>query len=106
MTSGFGTVVGFVHDWANREATLRSWDLVARYVVPEMNGMLDAYRDSRQYVIEHRDTFDRAREAIMAKIHANPLAAEALKAGVQTAAPLGSHHAPDLSKAAADTKDK
>ena len=30
-------VIGFVHDWANREATQRSWDLVARYVLPEVS---------------------------------------------------------------------
>ena len=34
VSGGFGTVVGFVHDWANPENTFRSWDLVARYVVP------------------------------------------------------------------------
>jgi limonene 1,2-monooxygenase len=28
-------VLGFAHDWANTEATKRSWDLVARYVMPE-----------------------------------------------------------------------
>ena len=41
VSGGFGTVVGFVHDWANPENTFRSWDLVARYVVPEINGYLD-----------------------------------------------------------------
>ena len=38
VTGGFGVVLGFAHDWANREATMRSWELVARYVVPEVNG--------------------------------------------------------------------
>ena len=38
ITGGFGVVLGFAHDWANREATLRSWDLLARYVIPEING--------------------------------------------------------------------
>ena len=32
VVGGFGVVLGFAHDWANREATLRSWDLFARYV--------------------------------------------------------------------------
>ena len=44
LTGGFGVVIGFVHDWANRENTMKSWDLVMRYVAPEMNGMLDSYR--------------------------------------------------------------
>ncbi|MFV2091402.1 MAG: hypothetical protein ACC642_12140, partial [Pseudomonadales bacterium] len=29
LTGGFGTVIGFVHDWASREAMFRSWDMVA-----------------------------------------------------------------------------
>ena len=37
-TGGFGVVLGFAHDWANREATFRSWELFARYVIPEITG--------------------------------------------------------------------
>ncbi len=33
VSGGVGAVIGFVHDWANPEATRRSWDMVARYVV-------------------------------------------------------------------------
>ena len=44
ISGGFGTVVGFVHDWANPENTRRSWDMVARYVVPEINGYLAGLR--------------------------------------------------------------
>jgi len=32
VSGGVGTIVGFVHDWANPENTRRSWDMVARYV--------------------------------------------------------------------------
>jgi limonene 1,2-monooxygenase len=99
LTGGFGTVIGFAHDWANREASLRSWDLVARYVIPEINGMLDSYRESQRHVIENRDSFDRAGAAVMAKIMENKKAVAAMgeQANAQTAIP--SHHAPDLSKA-------
>ena len=38
ITGGFGVLLGFAHDWAGREATLRSWELFARHVVPELNG--------------------------------------------------------------------
>ena len=102
LTGGFGVVVGFVHDWANRENTMRSWDLVARYVVPEVNGMLDAYRDSREYVVTHRDSFERAQQAILNKIMDNPKAAKALRdtqVGVSAAANIGAHAGPDLNKA-------
>lgn len=80
LTGGFGCVIGFVHDWANRENTLRSWDLVARYVVPEVNGLLDDYRESNKFVIENRSTWDRAGDAVAAKIRENARALAAAEA--------------------------
>ena len=71
LTGGFGCVIGFVHDWANRENTLRSWDLVARHVMPEVNGLLDDYRESNKFVIENRETWQRAGDAIASKIREN-----------------------------------
>jgi limonene 1,2-monooxygenase len=103
LTGGFGVAIGFVHDWASRQNTRKSWDLVARYVVPELNGMLDAYRESREYVVAHRDSFERAGQAILAKINENPRAAEALKHSAGPNTPLGSHHEPDLKKAAKES---
>ncbi len=79
ITGGFGCVVGFVHDWANREDTLRSWDMVARYVIPEVNGMLDRYRESNKFVIENRGTWDRANDAVASKIRAHEGALAALE---------------------------
>jgi limonene 1,2-monooxygenase len=78
ISGGFGTVVGFVHDWANPENTMRSWDMVARYVVPEINGYLAGLRKSREFVATNREYFDRAREAVMSKITGNEAAAAAL----------------------------
>jgi len=86
LSGGFGTVIGFAHDWANRENTLKSWDLVARYVIPEVNGLLEGYRTSRQYVIDHRESFERAGQAVMSKIMGNEKAA----AGAQ-----GNHAGPN-----------
>jgi limonene 1,2-monooxygenase len=77
-SGGFGTVVGFVHDWANPENTFRSWDLVARYVVPEINGYLAGLRKSQAFVINNRAAFERAKEAVMAKIAATEGGAAAL----------------------------
>src|SRR5262249_52472496 len=78
ISGGFGTVVGFVHDWANPENTMRSWDMVARYVALELNGYLAGLRPSREFVANNREYFNRAREAVMAKITENPTAAAAL----------------------------
>ena len=102
---GFGTVLGFAHDWANRENTAKSWDLVARYVIPEVQGLLEGYRTSRQYVIDNREWFDRAGQAVLSKIMSHEGAAAALKAGMQAGAALNSPNAPDLNKAAADAAE-
>jgi len=102
ISGGFGTIVGFVHDWANPENTMRSWDMVARYVVPEINGYLAGLRQSQDYVATNRGVFDRAKEAIMAKITENEAAVAAL--AVTKSGRLGNVSAsnlPDLDKARA-----
>ena len=76
-TGGFGVAIGFAHDWASREATLRSWELVARYVVPELNGYVASLRENMEFVRTHRDAFDRAQQAVLSKIAADPDAAAA-----------------------------
>jgi limonene 1,2-monooxygenase len=100
LTGGFGTVIGFAHDWANREATLRSWDMVARYVIPEVNHMLDGYRESQQYVIDNRESFERAGQAVMAKIMENERAVQAMSEAADAQAAMPAHHAPDLDEKA------
>ena len=96
ISGGFGTVIGFAHDWANRENTFRSWDMVARYVVPEVNGLLEGYRTSRQYVIDHRESFERAGQAIMSKIMGNERAAAALQETMAARTATTGGHTPDL----------
>jgi limonene 1,2-monooxygenase len=98
LSGGFGTVVGFVHDWANPENTARSWDMVARYVVPEINGYLAGLRTSREFVATNREYFDRAKQAIMAKINENPAAAEALKVTKDSRVSASASNVPDLDK--------
>jgi len=79
ITGGFGCVIGFAHDWANREDTRQSWDMVARYVIPEVNGLLDDYRESHKFVTEDRAYWERHNEAVMNKIKENKRASEVLK---------------------------
>ncbi|HJU14972.1 MAG TPA: LLM class flavin-dependent oxidoreductase [Stellaceae bacterium] len=103
ISGGFGTIVGFVHDWANPENTMRSWDLVARYVVPEINGYLAGLRQSQDFVIRNRGVFDRAKEAIMAKITENEAAVAALAVtrGSRLGDVASASNVPDLEKARA-----
>ena len=99
ISGGFGTVVGFAHDWANPENTMRSWDMVARYVVPEINGHLAKLRTSREFVADNREYFNRAREAVMAKITENPTAAAALKVTRSPLLAASAGNVPDLDAA-------
>jgi limonene 1,2-monooxygenase len=101
ISGGFGTVVGFVHDWANPENTRRSWDMVARYVVPEINGYVAGLRQSREFVANNREYFNRARAAVMAKITENEAAAAALAVTKSPLLAASSSNVPDLDEARA-----
>lgn len=91
LAGGFGTVVGFVNDFAHPEAISRSWDMVARYVMPEVNGMLNDFRESNQFVKDHREYFDRAGQAILAKIKENDRAASALHEQATSGSAISAH---------------
>jgi limonene 1,2-monooxygenase len=79
ITGGFGVVLGFAHDWADREATFRSWELFARYVIPEVNGLTARFRDSQQYLHDHQsELMAGAGKAVMSKIMSHDGAAAAL----------------------------
>jgi limonene 1,2-monooxygenase len=99
LCGGFGVVIGFAHDWANVENTRRSWDLVGRYVVPEVKGLINPLRRSQTHVIENRESFDRARDAIVTKIMSHERAAEAFKVPPTAVTPLGVSSTPVSPKA-------
>ena len=78
-TGGFGTVLGFAHDWADREATVRSWELFARYVIPEVTGATRNLRASQQYLHDNQaELMGGASRAVMSKIMAHEGAAKAM----------------------------
>ena len=79
VTGGFGCVIGFVHDWANKEHTQKSWDMVAHYVIPEVNGLLKEYKESHEFVTQNRDYWNRSNDAIMNKIQENERAADVME---------------------------
>ena len=51
---GAGAVLFRAHDWADREATLRSYELFARWVMPRFQGSAQAPIDSREWVSANR----------------------------------------------------
>jgi limonene 1,2-monooxygenase len=57
QSGGFGTYLLMAHEWADREATLRSYELFNRYVAPVFQGQRDAAVVSRDWAATNRETF-------------------------------------------------
>jgi limonene 1,2-monooxygenase len=51
---GFGGILFRANEWANREQTMRSYELFARYVMPRFQGSLDTLYGSNTFTRENR----------------------------------------------------
>lgn len=68
-SGGFGTLISFCHDWAPREAQLRSYEMLARYVVPKAQGLLDSVQRSADFVGAHKqELMEGASKAVLSAI--------------------------------------
>jgi limonene 1,2-monooxygenase len=66
QSGGFGGMLIRANDWADREATLRSYELMARYVMPRFQGSAQPRIDSREFVSAHRGTiFAPSQQAVL-----------------------------------------
>jgi limonene 1,2-monooxygenase len=66
-TGGFGGLLVLAHEWASREQTLRSYELLARYVVPHFQGTVAGTAASARWASHHAPEFRaRASQAIEA----------------------------------------
>ncbi|HEV3227531.1 MAG TPA: hypothetical protein VGZ52_11875, partial [Acidimicrobiales bacterium] len=66
QSGGFGTFLMLGHDWASPEATLASYRLFAREVIPHFQGQLTAPRASHDWATAKRgELFGRAGQAIL-----------------------------------------
>src|SRR6185436_16652640 len=54
--AGFGGVMFRAHEWANREQTMRSFELFARWVMPRFQGSVDMPVGSREWARANRKT--------------------------------------------------
>jgi limonene 1,2-monooxygenase len=57
QSGGFGTYLLMAHEWADREATLHSYELFAREVAPRFQGSLPSLTASRDWAAENRPEF-------------------------------------------------
>jgi limonene 1,2-monooxygenase len=80
--------------------------MVARYVIPEINGYVESLRRSQKHVIENRESFERAGQAVMAKIMENEKAAAALAVTRTNRFAVSGSNAPNLKDAATKAAKK
>ena len=57
QSGGFGCFLFMAHDWANREATLHSYELFARQVMPLFQGSTPSLVESRDWAAANRPEF-------------------------------------------------
>jgi limonene 1,2-monooxygenase len=57
QSGGFGTFLLMAHDWADRGATLHSYELFAREVMPRFQGSLPSLAASRDWAAQNRPEF-------------------------------------------------
>lgn len=66
QSGGFGTFLMLGHDWAPPDATIESYRLFARHVIPHFKGRLAAPRASHDWAVGKREQiFGRAGDAIV-----------------------------------------
>ncbi len=71
-SGGFGTLVSFAHDWAERDAQYRSYEMLARDVIPRVQGLLEPVERSASYVGEHKgELMEKANKAVIGAIRAH-----------------------------------
>jgi limonene 1,2-monooxygenase len=63
ISGGFGGFMVRVEDWATREKTLHSYELLARYVMPRFQGSLAGIQTSNQWASERKDALQANRIA-------------------------------------------
>jgi limonene 1,2-monooxygenase len=52
---GFGGMLILAHEWASREKTLRSYELMARYVAPHFQGVVEPIQYSQHWTAERKE---------------------------------------------------
>jgi limonene 1,2-monooxygenase len=70
LSGGFGTLLCFAHDWAPHELALRSYEMIARYVIPQAQGLIRPLQDSANRVQANKvQLMEKASGAILKAIH-------------------------------------
>ena len=57
VSGGFGCILGLAHEWATREKTLKSYELMARYVMPQVQDTVTWIKRSAQWSRDNQAKF-------------------------------------------------
>ena len=68
-TDGFGALLLSANEWASREAIMKSYELIARYVMPRFQGQLVGIEDSYRRSVEQSTEIGIARTAALERAH-------------------------------------
>jgi len=74
QSGGFGSYLIMLHEWADRSATLRSIELVARHVMPRFQGQLERQEQWFEWFRRHRGEIHERFDAAQSKAVADHLA--------------------------------
>jgi limonene 1,2-monooxygenase len=67
---GFGGLLVLAHEWASREKTLHSYEMLARYVMPKFQGTVDPIAYSQNWTSERKEgLFQSSVQAILKSMH-------------------------------------
>jgi limonene 1,2-monooxygenase len=67
---GFGGLLVLAHEWASREQTLKSYEMLARYVMPKFQGSAVPIHYSQQWTADRRDQlFNSSVQAVVKAMH-------------------------------------
>jgi limonene 1,2-monooxygenase len=70
LSGGFGTILCFAHDWTTLEKTRKSYELIARYVMPKCQGLVRSIQASADRVQANKAVLmEKSVNAIMKAIH-------------------------------------
>ena len=86
-SGGFGTFLFMDHDWASREAKLRSYDLVARHVFPAFKGSTRSRIAAQDWAIASHSHLSAQALAARAKASEDYQAEKATQQGIATSTP-------------------
>jgi limonene 1,2-monooxygenase len=106
VSGGFGCVLGLAHEWASRENTRKSYELIARYVMPEVQDLTSWIKRSGDWTRGNTATLNAGAGAAIIKAITEHKGAVALLPSMQATAAPGAFADPNAKKSAEDAPAK